>query len=441
MGKKLTEPGAAKDQADKVVKALINSYMVQFLETGFLHGDPHPGNFILMPSGKIGILDFGLMTTIKEEYRVAFVEYIMHVQAKKYDECLQDLVNLDFLPKGFGEDPEARRVIGPGLANTLEILFSQSDLRVQQEKFIAQRDELVASGKLESLREELTALASKYGSFRLPGYATLIIRALATLEGVGLQSNAKFSIAEETFPYVARRLLTDDSFRIRSALRNYLYKGRQRIAVQRIDDLVTAFSTFTNLMKGSRDMAAQAGGAPKPIETEEQGAHTNAKVDLASRELVSIIASPDGNYFQDLLIDEGVAAIDALSRAAVLQLVRSLGPLAFPITAPLGFLLGTNDAQSRLLTREDKESLLLIRRIIQLVQSPGAAAAATSTDVISDIGRARPFVEELWPSVAPGTTAFALRFVRALASRALLRLAGDVEGREGSKSKSLALAA
>ena len=35
---------------------LLNSYMVQLLETGFLHGDPHPGNFVLMPSGKIGAL-------------------------------------------------------------------------------------------------------------------------------------------------------------------------------------------------------------------------------------------------------------------------------------------------------------------------------------------------------------------------------------------------
>jgi predicted unusual protein kinase regulating ubiquinone biosynthesis (AarF/ABC1/UbiB family) len=27
----------------KLVQTLLNSYMVQFLETGFLHADPHPG--------------------------------------------------------------------------------------------------------------------------------------------------------------------------------------------------------------------------------------------------------------------------------------------------------------------------------------------------------------------------------------------------------------
>jgi predicted unusual protein kinase regulating ubiquinone biosynthesis (AarF/ABC1/UbiB family) len=39
----------------KLVQTLLNSYMVQFLETGFLHADPHPGNFLLMPDGRLCI--------------------------------------------------------------------------------------------------------------------------------------------------------------------------------------------------------------------------------------------------------------------------------------------------------------------------------------------------------------------------------------------------
>ncbi|CAK9010824.1 unnamed protein product [Durusdinium trenchii] len=246
-GKKLTEPGAAKDQAQQV-KVLLNSYMVQLLETGFLHGDPHPGNFVLMPSGKIGILDYGLMTRISEDKRVALIQYLMHVQANMYDECLQDLVTLEFLPEGIANDKEAREVIVPRLAETLNILFDQSDLRVQREKFIKQREELEASGKLEVLQSELQNIARKYGSFQLPGYATLIIRALATLEGVGLRASSSFSLKSETFPYIARRLLTDDSLRIREALKAYLYKGRSRIAPDRLDSLSQGFRTFTNLM-------------------------------------------------------------------------------------------------------------------------------------------------------------------------------------------------
>jgi len=393
-GKKLTEPGAAQEQAGRVVKVLLNSYMVQFLETGFLHGDPHPGNFVLMPDGKLGILDYGLMTTIDPEKRIAFIEYIMHVQAQMYDECLQDLVNLEFLPAGIASDPVAREIIVPGLASTLSILYEGSgDLREQQEKFKKQRDDLQATGKLEELRAKLTEIGNKYGSFKLPGYMTLILRAFATLEGVGLRNDKSFSIVKECFPYVARRLLTDDSNRIREALRAYLYKGRQRVSVKRIDDLSAGFGSFTNLMKGNRKEIGEAGGTLATMERpigiklsssssssapaaggDEVSAATADLLNTAGRDLASVLFRPEGNFLQELLIDEAVAAIDALSRAVVLQILRALGPLAFPLRGPLSFFLNSPSSErteSVILSRGDKESLLLLRRIVRLTAAGG----------------------------------------------------------------------
>eukprot|EP00913_Durusdinium_trenchii_P001761 g1631.t2 len=389
-GKKLTEPGAAKDQAQQVVKVLLNSYMVQLLETG--------------------ILDYGLMTRISEDKRVALIQYLMHVQANMYDECLQDL--------------EAREVIVPRLAETLNILFDQSDLRVQREKFIKQREELEASGKLEVLQSELQNIARKYGSFQLPGYATLIIRALATLEGVGLRASSSFSLKSETFPYIARRLLTDDSLRIREALKAYLYKGRSRIAPDRLDSLSQGFRTFTNLMKGDRGQAAAA-GAPTP----EQEQTTNADATIANDlDLATKDIAADGNFLQEILIEEGVAAVDALSRAAVLQAVRALtplGPLAVPVAAPLRLLLG-DQLEERLLTREDKQALLVIRKIVQIIQA--GQPATTPTGSLEELA-GWCGLGSLGPSLVPGATAFARRFSQRLAQRALQRVAEDLEVR------------
>jgi len=432
-GKKLTEPGAAKDQAQQVVKVLLNSYMVQLLETGFLHGDPHPGNFVLMPSGKIGILDYGLMTRISEDKRVALIQYLMHVQANMYDECLQDLVTLEFLPAGLSNDKEAREVIVPRLAETLNILFEQSDLRVQREKFIKQREELEASGKLEVLQQELQGIAKKYGSFQLPGYATLIIRALATLEGVGLKASSNFSLKSETFPYIARRLLTDDSLRIREALRAYLYKGRSRIAPDRLESLSQGFRTFTNLMKGDRVEAATA-GAPTPEAVQmaanaEENTENAQNLDFATKDIAAVLFSPDGNFLQDLLIEEGVAAVDALSRAAVLQALRALnplGPLAVPVAAPLRLLLGDR-LEERLLNREDKQALLVIRKIVQIIQAAQSEQPEPTTNSLQDLQRLVQLATGFGPTLLPGATAFSQRFAQRLVQRALQRVAEDLE--------------
>ncbi|CAE7294496.1 unnamed protein product [Symbiodinium microadriaticum] len=190
-GKKLTEPGAA--QAGRVVKLhwlnlvrflvlrlLLNSYMVQFLETGFgmvvavavavavaveeqeekededdddvpgqryLHGDPHPGNFILMgglagkesqnaacngPETESTLDQLGLMTEISGEKRLAFIEFLM--QAKEYKSCLNDLINLEFFPPALAADKEALDIIVPTLANTLSTLYEEGgDLKKKRE--------------------------------------------------------------------------------------------------------------------------------------------------------------------------------------------------------------------------------------------------------------------------------------------------------------------
>lgn len=449
-GKKLTEPGAASEQAGRVVKLLLNSYMVQFLETGYLHGDPHPGNFILMGDGRLGILDYGLMTEITADKRMSFIEFLMHLQAKEYRSCLSDLINLEFFPPALKEDKEALDIIVPTLATTLATLYEEGgDLKKKREMFAKQREEMKQAGKLDGLREKLQAISKKYaGAFRLPPYFTLILRAFGTLEGLGLKSDENFAIVKECFPYIARRLIVDDSFRMREALRSYLYKGRSRIAVSRIDELSSGFGTFTNLMKGSRSESAAAGGVRLDA-AHAQGhdattaatatAPTAPTLDSASREIAEVVFSPQGNFLQDLLIDEGVAAIDALSRATLLQLLRNLGPLALPLTLPLNFLLGGGNPQ-RILSREDKESLLVLRRIVQLVDASRSnsrteAAETETTDILQTVQRLQrlqPLAQGLLPSITPGAASFAQRFARQLARRILLRLADDVERRASS---------
>ena len=38
-------------------------YLKQLLDLGFFHADPHPGNLIRTPDGRLAVLDFGLVSS------------------------------------------------------------------------------------------------------------------------------------------------------------------------------------------------------------------------------------------------------------------------------------------------------------------------------------------------------------------------------------------
>lgn len=56
-GEKLSESNAA--DVRQLCTTLLNAYLIQLLDSGLLHADPHPGNLIRTPDGRICILDFG----------------------------------------------------------------------------------------------------------------------------------------------------------------------------------------------------------------------------------------------------------------------------------------------------------------------------------------------------------------------------------------------
>ncbi len=68
-GKKLTEvighapPGERKQLAKTIADAAFD----QVLKLGMFHADMHPGNILVMPGGKIGLLDFGIVGRLDEQ--------------------------------------------------------------------------------------------------------------------------------------------------------------------------------------------------------------------------------------------------------------------------------------------------------------------------------------------------------------------------------------
>ena len=460
-GRKLTDitsdPSTGPLRA-KLVQTLLNSYMVQFLETGFLHADPHPGNFLLMPDGRLCILDYGMMTEISPDQRVAFIEYIAHLSARDYDKTLTDLVNLGFVPPELADDPANRDVVVPVLAETLETLYGSGGSAAKKLDKLSEQ----GNSRVSELSDKLEALSKEY-PLQLPPYFVLILRAFGTLEGLGLSVDENYAIVDECFPYVARRMLADDSPRMRAALRSFVYSGGDRLKIARVRSVAAGFSEFTNNMDEAVSLEVESGTS-----SEER---KSGSVDAATRDALALVFSAEENYLQEILVEEAVRAADALSRNAASGAWRALGAGA-PAALALGgrappvalvpgvnlpillSLLASRNGGAVSLTLEDKKNLALLRSVAELVApdvargilrdprlersgldfgrtgtnpNHGLATSLSSGTLSADEARRiASIVAELAPAVAPGVRRMSGEFAEQFSARVAERTREDL---------------
>jgi len=383
-----------------------------------------------------------MMTTISEEQRIAFVEYIAHLSAREYDKTLDDLVNLGFVPPELRDDPASRAIVVPVLAETLETLYGSGGGITTKTDALASRQK----SRVGELGDKLEEMSKKY-PLQLPPYFVLILRAFGTLEGLGLSVDANYAIIDDCFPYVARRLLSDDSPRMRAALRSFVYGGSDRLRVSRVRDIASGFSQFTNNM-----------GASEALMLDDES-RVLAAIDPATRDALAIVFSAEGNYLQDLVVDEAVRAADALSRNTAAQAWRLLGQ-ASPFAAlasitPLALVPGLNvpifaslvASQNKdvvTLTFDDKKNLALLRSILELVGLPGLASdfekALSQLGVSVQQGRApsgfqaptfssseAEAIRAIAPTVAPGLQRMAAQFSTKFSERVVERTRDDLQ--------------
>jgi predicted unusual protein kinase regulating ubiquinone biosynthesis (AarF/ABC1/UbiB family) len=66
-GRKVTDVGRlglTDVDGRPIVEQLFEAYLRSILSEGFLHADPHPGNLLLTPDGRLAVLDLGMVTTV-----------------------------------------------------------------------------------------------------------------------------------------------------------------------------------------------------------------------------------------------------------------------------------------------------------------------------------------------------------------------------------------
>jgi predicted unusual protein kinase regulating ubiquinone biosynthesis (AarF/ABC1/UbiB family) len=176
---------ARRISAVKVNRLLVRTYLKQLLEDGFFHADPHPGNLLVMDSGHLAFFDFGMVGRITPRLQSQMIDAFFHVVGRDVHGLGQDIINLNFLKPGV--DPETVRPV-------VEKLFTvYLNLKLGEIKF-------------KELTYDLAEVIYEY-PFRLPANFTYIMRALMTLEGIGIVTDPGFSFFDTAKPYAKEFML------------------------------------------------------------------------------------------------------------------------------------------------------------------------------------------------------------------------------------------
>ncbi len=169
----------------KVNRLLIKTYLKQLLEDGFFHADPHPGNLLVMPDGRLAFFDFGMVGRISPELQAKMIDAFFHVDGKDPAGIAQDLIDLDFLKPGTNPN-----IVRPVVEKMFEFHLN---LKLKDVNF-------------KELTYDLADVMYDY-PFRLPSNFTYIMRALMTLEGIGIITDPEFNFFETAKPYAKEFML------------------------------------------------------------------------------------------------------------------------------------------------------------------------------------------------------------------------------------------
>jgi len=169
----------------KVNRLLIKTYLKQLLEDGFFHADPHPGNLLVMDDGRLAFFDFGMVGRITPELQAKMIDAFFHVVGKDPSGIAQDLIDLDFLKPGTNPN-----IVRPVVEKMFEFHLN---LKLKDVNF-------------KELTYDLADVMYDY-PFRLPSNFTYIMRALMTLEGIGIITDPEFNFFETAKPYAKEFML------------------------------------------------------------------------------------------------------------------------------------------------------------------------------------------------------------------------------------------
>jgi ubiquinone biosynthesis protein len=164
--------------------ARITAKMI--FEDGFFHADPHPGNFFIEPTGRVGIVDFGMVGNLDDRLR----------------EQLGRLLN-GFVRQDPGRLADALLALGAstGAVDRARLREDLGNLLVRH------FGRTISEVSLRNVIGDVLEINRRHG-LRVPRDLSLLLTMLIIADGIVADLDPDFRLAEALAPYARRHLIS-----------------------------------------------------------------------------------------------------------------------------------------------------------------------------------------------------------------------------------------
>jgi ubiquinone biosynthesis protein len=176
-GIRLTEPQRLRDlgyDLEDLARRGAELFLDMIFRDGFYHADPHPGNFLVLPGGIIGMLDCGMVGRVDESMREHIEDMLLAVANR-------DPLQLTTIITRIGSVPPA--LDQAALCNDVTELVSYHGSRPLEQLNLGQA------------LTDMTEIVRRY-HIVLPTGIALLIKVLVMLEGTSRLLSPQFNLTE-----------------------------------------------------------------------------------------------------------------------------------------------------------------------------------------------------------------------------------------------------
>lgn len=184
-GTKLSELGTeAAEGIDRklVAKRGARMYLMQVLEHGLFHADPHPGNIFIEDGDRIALVDFGIVGRIDDRMRENVVDLFVSVVRQDTDAIAEALLAIGVAP-----DDLDRSAVSRDVSRALSKYYGLPLRQLRATEIVG----------------EMMRLARKHRIY-VPANFALAAKTMAILDGTGREIDPDFNIAEVAQSVAAR---------------------------------------------------------------------------------------------------------------------------------------------------------------------------------------------------------------------------------------------